>query len=93
MPAEAFKTKRIAARVRPSDQTLIEEAARQLGVSVSDFLASSAGERAGEVIRRWDQIVLSRRDQEALSSALTNPPAPGAVQKAAVALSNSSVER
>ena len=93
MPSEALKTERIEARVRPNDKKFIEEAARHLGMSVADFLTSSARERAEEIIRRRDQIVLSRRDQEAFINALLNPPAPNEALKAAVALYDSSVER
>lgn len=93
MPAEALKTERIEARVRPDDKAFIEEAARHLGISLADFLTSSARARADEVIRRRDQIILSRRDQDAFISALLNPPTPNAALKDAVGLYDSSVER
>ena len=93
MPADALKTERIEARVRPGDKAFFEEAARHLGMSLADFLTSSARERAEEIVRRRDQIVLSRRDQEAFVDALLNSPAPNEALKAAVALYGSSVER
>ena len=93
MPADALKTEHIEARVRPGDKAFFEEAARHLGMSLADFLTSSARERAEEIVRRRDQIVLSRRDQEAFVDALLNSPAPNEALKAAVALYGSSVER
>ena len=92
MPTGALKTERIEARVRPNDKAFIEEAAEHLGVSVADFLVSTARERAEEIIRRRDQIVLSLRDQHAFVEALLNPPPPNDVLKAAVELYRSSVE-
>lgn len=93
MPAEALKTERIEARVRPADKAFIEDAASHLGISVADFLVSSARERAEEIIRRRNQVELSRRDQEAFVDALLNPPQPNATLKAAVELYAKSVER
>ena len=92
MPPGALKTERIEARVRPNDKAFIEEAAEHLGVSVADFLVSSARERAEEIIRRRDQIILSHRDQQAFVEALLNPPSPNDALKAAVDLYRSSVE-
>jgi uncharacterized protein (DUF1778 family) len=93
MPVGALKRQRIEARVRPDDKVFIEEAARYLGMSVTDFVTSSAREHAEQVIARRDLIVLSRRDQVAFISALMNPPAPNEALKAAVTAYNSSVER
>lgn len=93
MPAEALKTERIEARVRPADKAFIEDAASHLGMSVADFLISSARERAEEVIRRRDQIELRRRDQEMFVGALVNPPEPNAALKAAVESYAKSIER
>ena len=93
MPAEALKTERIEARVRPVDKACIEDAASHLGISVADFLISSARERAEEIIRRRDQIELSRRDQEAFVDALVNPPEPNAALKSAVESYAKSIER
>ncbi|MDA8344412.1 MAG: DUF1778 domain-containing protein [Thermaerobacter sp.] len=92
MPAGALKTERIEARVRPNDKAFIEEAAGHLGVSVADFLVSSARERAEEIIRRRDQIILSRRDQQTFVEALLHPSSPNEALKAAVEQYRSSVE-
>ena len=73
MSSETLKTERLEARVRPSDKAFIEDAASHLGISVADFLVSSAKERAEEVIRRRDQIELSRRDQQAFVESLLHP--------------------
>lgn len=93
MAAEALKTERIEARVRPTDKAFIEDAASHLGISVADFLVSSARERAEEIMRRRNLIELSRRDQEAFVEALLNPPQPNATLKAAAELYAKSVER
>lgn len=86
------KTERIGARVRPADKAFIEEAAEHIGVSVADFLVSSARERAEEIIQRRDQMILTSRDQQAFVGALLNPPSPNEVLKAAVDVFRSSVE-
>lgn len=93
MPAEALKTERIEARVRPADKAFIEDAANYLGISVADFLISTARERAEDIIRRRNQIELSRRDQEAFVNALLNPPQPTTALKAAVESYDRSVQR
>ncbi len=93
MSDEALKTERIEVRVRQADKAFIEEAANHLGISVADFLVSSALERVAEIIRRNNQLELSRRDQEALVESLLTPPQPNAALRAAVESYANSVER
>lgn len=92
MSSETLKTERLEARVRPSDKAFIEDAASHLGISVADFLVSSAKERAEEVIRRRDQIQLSRRDQQAFVESLLHPAEATPALKAAVKAYDESVE-
>lgn len=92
MPSEALKTERIEARIRPGDKALLEEAARHLGISLADFVTSSARARAEAVIRRRDEVVLSRQDQEAFVRALLNPAPANNRLRAAVAEYGASVE-
>ncbi len=93
MPTGNVKTERIEARIRPADKAFIEEAATHLGISVADFITSTARVGAEEVLRRRDQIVLSRQDQEAFVHALFEPQEPNERLRAAVAEYLSSVER
>jgi uncharacterized protein (DUF1778 family) len=92
MPSEALKTERIEARIRPADKAFLEEAARHLGISLADFVTSSAQARAEEVIRRRDEVMLSRQEQEAFVRALLNPAPPNDKLRAAVAEYGASVE-
>ena len=92
MPLEALKTERLEARIRPGDKAFLEEAARHLGISLADFVTSSARARAEEVIRRRDEVVLSRQDQEAFVRALLNPAPPNDKLRAAGAAYGASVE-
>lgn len=93
MRSEALKTARIEARIRPDDKALLEEAAGHLGLSLADFVTTSARVQAEEVMRRRDEVALSRQDQEAFVQALLNPPQPNDKLKAAVARYGSAVER
>ena len=93
MAAAGLKSERIEARIRPDDKAFLEEAARHLGLSLADFVTSSARTRAEDVMRRRDEVLLSRRDQEAFVQALLNPAPPTDRLRAAVADYRSSVER
>jgi uncharacterized protein (DUF1778 family) len=80
----AGKSKRIEARVTDHEKELVERAAAIAGRSITDFVVSSALEKAAETIRSHQIMTLSARDSEAFVNAILNPPAPTERQLAAV---------
>ena len=78
------KPKRLEARVAESEKELIERAAAMAGRSVTDFVVSSALEKAEETIRSHQVLTLSARDSQAFALAVLDPPAPTERQLAAV---------
>lgn len=78
------KPKRLEARVTEREKELVERAAALTGRSVTDFVVSSALEKAEETIRSHQVLTLSARDSQAFALAVLNPPAPTERQLAAV---------
>lgn len=76
---------RITARVTPSVQSMLEEAAAFLGVPLNSFLVSAAVEKAGDVLAKERSIRLTSRDAGFLSELMENPPEPNAYLLAAAA--------
>ena len=75
---------RITARVSPSVQSVLEEAAAFLGVPLNSFIVSSAVEKAADVLATERTIKLSRQDAELFASMMETPPGPNkALLKAA----------
>ena len=70
------KSERIQARVSNRVKDVLERAAAVQGVSLSDFIVSSALEKANKVLLGHEQLELSARDSRAFAEALINPPAP-----------------
>lgn len=70
------RTERIQARATKHAKERLERAAAVRGVSLSDFLISTALEQADKTLRAHEQIELSARDSMAFAAALLNPPAP-----------------
>jgi uncharacterized protein (DUF1778 family) len=67
---------RITARVTPSVQSLLEEAAACLGIPLNSFVVSAAVEKAGAVLETERVIRLSREDAELFARTLDNPSGP-----------------
>ena len=83
MQKPATKPKRLEARVTESEKALVEQAAAIAGRSITDFVVSSALEKAEETIRSHQVLTLSAHDSEAFALAILNPPAPTERQLAA----------
>ena len=75
---------RIDARLPAETKQLIERAAVIMGVTLSDFVISTAYNAARTVLHEHDTWTLNRRQSKAFVDALLNPPEPNAaLQEAA----------
>lgn len=70
------KTERLELRVSPDVKSEIETAAQLSYVSVSQFIADSAVQRAATVISEHTRIKLTEESWNAVMEALEDPPAP-----------------
>jgi len=82
------KTERLALRISPDVKSEIETAAQLSRVSVSQFIADSAMQRAETVINEHNRIKLTEQSWNAVMEALENPPAPNERLHRAAALSH-----
>lgn len=81
MPA---KDERLEARITEAQKALFQRAAAIQGITLTDFVVTSLQERAAEVVKDHDVMVLSAEDREVFVEALLNPPKPNeALRKAA----------
>lgn len=76
---------RMNIRMTDEARAIIERAALLEGRTMSDFVLASAVEKARETVAAHQQIVLSQRSGEIFAEAITNPPAPSAALRAAIA--------
>jgi uncharacterized protein (DUF1778 family) len=86
MPQAAYATKRSArldARVSQKEKDLIEAAASLRGVSVTDFLRTTATDAAHRIIRESEVLTLSERSRKIFVEALLKPPNPNDAAMAA----------
>ena len=72
----ALKKQRIDLRLSEDDKSLIEEAAAMTNQSISQFMVSTASERAAEVIDRHRRMILNEASWNTVREAISNPPAP-----------------
>lgn len=72
----ALKKQRIDLRLTEDDKKMIEEAAAMTNQSISQFMVSTASERAAEVIDQHRRLVLSEASWNMVMDAISNPPAP-----------------
>jgi len=70
------RNERLSARVSPRDKDLIETAARLRGISVTDFLKTTATDAAHRVIRESEMFTLAERSRKIFVETLLNPPKP-----------------
>lgn len=77
MPANT-KDSRLNLRLRAADDELIRHAAAQVGQSVSEFLTTSAVERAHEVLADQRAFALDGATWDAFVKLLDEPPRPDA---------------
>ena len=82
---ERTKTPRFNIRMPEHVRALIDQAAALEGRSTSDFVLTSAVEKARARIESHERIVLSREESIASAELLLNPPEPTDELRAAVA--------
>ncbi|EPU1266556.1 DUF1778 domain-containing protein, partial [Citrobacter freundii] len=58
------------------DKHMIEEAAAMTNQSISQFMVSTASERAAEVIDQHRRLLLNEESWNLVMDAIINPPAP-----------------
>jgi len=69
------KQERFNARLSEEQKAILQRAADLQGMSLSDFVLSSAHDEALRIIEAHEIIRLSKRDSEAFLQALESPPA------------------
>ena len=77
------RSERVQARINPDTKRLLERAASLRGMSLSEFMVSSAFDAAIRTVKDHQLISLSARDSEAFARALLKAPAPTAALKRA----------
>lgn len=80
----ALKKQRIDLRLTEDDKHMIEEAAAMTNQSISQFMVSTASERAAEVIDQHRRLLLNEESWNLVIDAITNPPTPSDRLKRAV---------
>jgi len=82
---ERAKTPRFNIRMPENVRAIIDQAAALEGRSTSDFVLTSAVEKARATIESHQRIVLSREESIAFAELLLNPPKPTDALRAAIA--------
>ena len=72
----ALKKQRIDLRVNAEDKKLIEDAAAMTNQTVSQFMVSTASQRAAEVIEQHRRLILNDESWNLVMDAISTPPAP-----------------
>ncbi len=72
----ALKKQRIDLRLNDEDKSMIEEAAAMTNQSVTQFMLSSASERAAEVIEQHRRLILNEESWRLVMNAISNPAMP-----------------
>ncbi|MFD3249000.1 type II toxin-antitoxin system TacA family antitoxin [Rahnella aquatilis] len=72
----ALKKQRIDLRLNDEDKRMIEEAAAMTNQSVTQFMLSSASERAAEVIEQHRRLILNEESWELVMNAISNTAIP-----------------
>jgi uncharacterized protein (DUF1778 family) len=72
----ALKKQRIDLRLNDDDKSMIEEAAAMSNQTITQFMVSTASERAAEVIEQHRRLVLNEESWNLVMDAISNPPAP-----------------
>ncbi|EHE3893810.1 TPA: DUF1778 domain-containing protein [Escherichia coli] len=72
----ALKKQRIDLRLTDDDKSIIEEAAAMSNQSITQFMVSSASERAVKVIEQHRRLVLNEESWNLVMDAISNPTAP-----------------
>lgn len=72
----ALKKQRIDLRLTDEDKSMIEEAAAMTNQSITQFMVTSASERAAEVIEQHRRLILNEASWNQVMEAISHPPAP-----------------
>lgn len=72
----ALKKQRIDLRLTDEDKSMIEEAAAMTNQSITQFMVTSASERAAEVIEQHRRLILNEASWHQVMEAISHPPAP-----------------
>lgn len=70
-----LKKQRIDLRLTDDDKSMIEEAAAMSNQTITQFMVSSASERAAEVIEQHRRVILNEESWNRVMDAINNPPA------------------
>ena len=76
MATASIKTDRLSCRIAPEHKRLLERAASRHGLSVTDYLVSTALQVARDELLADEPIRLSAEDWDKLLTILENPPEP-----------------
>ena len=79
----AAKSDRLEARIPGDLKAVLVRAAALQGQTLTDFVVASAAESARRIIREFEVLEISERDQIAFAQSLLNPPEPSEKLKAA----------
>lgn len=71
-----LKKQRIDLRLNEDDKHMIEEAAAMTNQSISQFMISTASERATQIIDQHRRLLLNEESWNLVMDTITNPPAP-----------------
>lgn len=71
-----LKKQRIDLRLNEDDKNMIEEAAAMTNQSISQFMVSTASERAAEVINQHRRLILNEESWDLVMDAISNPSLP-----------------
>ncbi|EAX7734097.1 UNVERIFIED_ORG: uncharacterized protein (DUF1778 family) [Citrobacter freundii] len=71
-----LKKQRIDMRLNEDDKKMIEEAAAMTNQSISQFMVSTASERAAEVINQHRRLILNEESWDLVMDAISNAPLP-----------------
>lgn len=74
MATQMAKTDRLSCRITPEHKRLLERAAARRGLSVTDYLVSTALEAAQDELLAEEHIRLSPAEWDAVLAMLDNPP-------------------
>jgi uncharacterized protein (DUF1778 family) len=81
---EEHRRERLEARISSEQKRLLQRAAEIRGLTLTDFVISSAQEAASVAVREEEVLTLRARDREAFVRALMHPPVPNQRLRSAV---------
>lgn len=73
---QALKKQRIDLRLTDDDKNIIEEAAALSHQTITQFMVSSASERAAQVIEQHRRLILNEESWNLVMDAISHPTAP-----------------